>query len=291
MQLDLFLHGADVALRNAVIAALNARDAAAMGDAIDQLRAGYPQECRLADFERLHFEFSSLDQPDHAGAAMEQQLENIETKLLPALQSVIGAGAQRWLEPVYAELAVRASGQPFTRDSAHTHAAGLFLRSGALPEARAAIKQIPSWRRIPEPLAWMTEIALRENAPAEYWPLIAELAWIAPALIEAQFANGATHKAPLSVLRLYQEFCSKAELDTEDDESAWFPAWLLLEHPELLPLLRTAQPHTTPPARCAFLLIDLLLGERMGASPLLVDKRKELRDRAPILFRCYMARR
>ena len=291
MQLDLFLHGADAALRNAFIAALHSRDAAAMGDAIDQLRAGYPQEYRLADFERLQFEFSSLDQADHAGAAIAQQLENIETKLLPALQSVIGAGAQRWLEPVYADLAVRASRQPFTRDSAHTHAAGLFLRSGALPEARAAIMQIPSWRRIPEPLAWMTEIALRENAPADYWPLIAELAWIAPTLLEALFADFRAHNAQRSVLGLYQEFCCKAELDAEEDECAWFPAWLLLEHPELLPLLRTAQPHLIPPARCAFLLIDLLLGERMGTSPSLVDKRKELRDRAPILFRCYMARR
>ena len=193
-------------------------------------------------------------------------MKRIETRLRPALKSVIGAATERWLEPTYGKLAVLATGQTFTRNMAYTHAAALFLRSGALTEARAAIVNIPSWRRQPEPLAWMTEIALRENAAAEYWPLIAELAWIAPTMLaaqlDAQLPNSSAHQALASVLRLYQEFGRKAELDAEDDESAWFPAWLLIEHPELLPLLRTAQPHQTPPVRCVSLLIDLLICER-----------------------------
>lgn len=79
MQLDLFLHGADAALCNDVIAALNIRDDVAMRHAIDQLRACYPQDSHLQDFEKLHFEFSSFDQPEHATASIAQQLERIET--------------------------------------------------------------------------------------------------------------------------------------------------------------------------------------------------------------------
>lgn len=292
MQLDLFLHSADVTLRNAVIAALCARDAEAMRMAMDRLLAEFPNDRNNEDFEHLYSELSALSQEAGSPSAIAQRVERIETRLRPPLQKIIGTdAAQHWIEPVYGELARAASGQAFSRSLAQAHAGGLFLRANELAQARAAVLTIPSWRRIPEALAWMAEIALREDRPDEFWPLVAELAWIAPALLATLLAAGDHRTASASVLRYYREFCSEAEADGESDEIVWFPAWLLTEHAELLPRLRTAHPHDSRPARSAALLIDLLLGERRGLTPAVVDKRQQLRTLAPAIFARYMARR
>lgn len=295
MQFDLFLHSADVGLRNAVVEALRVRDPKAMRAAIDRLCADFPDDGHLDDFEHLFSELSALSRSEPSLAGISEQLERIEEHLLPSVQKLLGAAAaQRWIEPVYLDLARAAAGKPFSRHQSYTHAAGLLLRAGALIEARAAVAEIPSWRRIPEPLAWMAGIALRENEPDEFWPFLAELAWIAPALFAELLASQDARAGSAIVARLYHEFGSKAETDEGDDESdeaAWFPAWLLVEHPELLPFLRTAQQYNSRPARSAALLIDLLIGERQGALPILADKRKQLRDLAPALFHHYMARR
>jgi hypothetical protein len=275
MQLDLFLHSAEVQLRNAVIAALCAHDAEAMRVAMDRLLVEYPNDLHNDDFEHLYTELLALSQNAGSSSAIAQRVERIEKSLRPPLQKMIGTGAaQHWIEPVYGQLARAASGQAFTRSLAQAHAGGLFL-----------------WRRIPEALAWMAEIALREDKPDEYWPLVAELAWIAPALLAALLAAGDQRTASTSVLRYYREFCSEAEADGESDELVWFPAWLMIEHADLLPRLRTAHPYDSRPARSAALLIDLLLGERRGLTPAVVDKRQQLRDMAPAIFSRYMARR
>jgi hypothetical protein len=286
------MHSGDVRLRNDIIEALCAHDANAMRKAIDRLRADFPDDASTDDFEHLFFELSALNQRGRSAPAIAQQVERIGVQLLPPLRKMVGVeAAQRWIRPVYGDLARAACGQAFSRDLANAHAAGLFLRAGELAMARSAVAEISSWRRIPEPLAWMAEIALRESISAEFWPLLAELAWIAPALLDDLLADLPAHGASVLVFRLYREFSAEADIDSENDEAAWFPAWLLVEHSELLPFLRTAHPHNSGPARSAALLIDLLIGERQGTLPSLVEKRKQLRDLAPVLFRRYMAQR
>jgi hypothetical protein len=298
MQLDLFMHSADVGLRNAVVEALRSRDTNAMRVAIDRLRSDFPGDGHLDHFEHLFSTLSTLSRLESSPAGVAEQLERIETQLLPSVRRLLGTdAARRWIEPVYLDLARAIAGKPFSRGLSSTHAAGFYLRAGALGEARAAVVEIPSWRRIPEPLAWMADIALRENSPAEFWPYLAELAWIAPTLFAELLARQDARASTATVVRLYREFGKKAEMDEEDnvsdesDEAAWFPAWLLVEHPELLPFLRTVQHYNSRPARSAALLIDLLIGERQSALPIVADKRKQLRDLAPTLFQHYMARR
>jgi hypothetical protein len=145
----------------------------------------------------------------------------------------------------------------------------------------------------------MTEIAWREEKPAEYWPLSAELAWIAPPL----FGPVLSRAAPEAVRRQYRAFLSEFEASDESGEpvgepacessceSSWFPAWLLVEHSELLEYFRPLDPHPSNPARCAALLVDLLTGERQGLSSRLVEQRLQLRSLAPRLFARYMALR
>ena len=288
MQLDLFLDSADVMRRNAVIDAFLARDATAMRAGIERLRADFPADGSLDDFEHLFSALCAPIGPDVSAEVVARRVQQIEAQLRPSLTRVLGAeAAQRWLEPVYGDIARAVDGQPFTREFAAAHAAGLFIRANQLSSARAAVTQIPSWRRIPEPLAWMTEIALRDKDPDEYWPLTAELAWIAPSLFGEVFPRA----APAADLRLYQAFLAEAEADGESDERVWFPAWLLVRHAGLLGFLRSAQRFDSRPARSAALLVDLLLGERQGLTPTVVSKRQQLRDLAPALFELYMAQR
>jgi hypothetical protein len=292
MQFDLFKDSPDVGLRNAVVAALRARNVGTLREAIDCLRSDFPDDGHLDGFEHLYVECLALHQAEWSSADIARQIERIETQLLPVLKKVIGSNAaQRWIAPVYGDLARAATGQAFSRSEANAHSASLFLRAGELALARAAVEGIPSWRRIPEPLAWMAEITLRQNLPDEYWPLSAELAWIAPALLAPLFAQA----APATLIRLYREFCTEAEdQDGEGDTGSWFPAWLLVEHPDLLPFLRTTHAydsHDSRPARSAALLIDLLIGERQGLTQTMLGKRRQLRELAPAIFERYMVHR
>ncbi|MDR2113618.1 MAG: hypothetical protein LBQ62_11085 [Candidatus Accumulibacter sp.] len=287
MQLDLFRDSHDTCLRNEAIDALRRRDVEALKRAVDRLRASFPDDYSLGDLDLLAG--TALDEtlPDSAPRIAER-LARIDTQLYPALCRVLGEkAARRWLEPLFSRLAGGAAARVFHREHARVYAGALFLRANDLAAARAAIHRVPSWRRIPEPLAWMTEIAWRENNPAEYWPLAAELAWIAPSLFDPLLSRA----APEAVRRLYADFLSGFEPDDEGEhpEAAWFPAWLLVEHGELLEHFRPIDPHPSKPARCAALLVNLLTGERQGLSPGIIEQRQRLRALAPRLFARYMA--
>jgi hypothetical protein len=289
MQLDLFFDSRDTQLRNDAIAALRRRDGDALREGIARLRAEFPDDYALADLDLLADAMAVVEDVRMASAAeIAERLRFIDARLAPALRRLLGGDfADRWLEPLFKELAVRPAARAFRREWASAHAGALFLRGNDLAAARAAILRIASWRRIPEPLAWMTEIAWRENDPAEYWPLSAELAWIAPALFEATLSRA----APDAVRRWHAAFLSGFEADGGGDDSAWFPAWLLIEHGEMLEYFRPVDPHPSNPARCAALLVGLLIGERHGLSPKLVEQRQQLRSLAPYLFARYMALR
>jgi hypothetical protein len=293
MQLDLFFDSRDTQLRNEAVDALRRRDGEALHQAIGQLRAEFPDDYSLADLDLLAGMtlFETVPAPAPAPETAPQiagRLALIDAQLAPALRRLLGEDAAgRWLDPLFNALAARAAAHTFRRERALTYAGALFLRGNDLAAARAAVVRIPSWRRIPEPLAWMSEIAWRENSPAEYWPLAAELAWIAPPL----FASVLSRAAPEAVRRLYGAFLSEFEADDESGAPAWFPAWLLVEHSELLEHFRPVDLHPSSPARCAALLINLLTGERNGLSSKLVEQRAQLRALAPRLFARYMALR
>jgi hypothetical protein len=291
MQLDLFLDSRDTQLRNDAVNALQRRDGEALRQAVARLRAEYPGDYHLADLDLLAGAEGAFENAPKEPARIAERLAFIDTEILPALRRLLGKDdAARWLEPVFNGLAGVPAAGVFRREHALTHAGALFLRGNDLAAARAAVRRIPSWRRIPEPLAWMTEIAWREDRPEEYWPLSAELAWIAPSLFDPLLSRA----APDAVRHLHGAFLSEFESDESDDESrvsVWFPAWLLVEHSELLDHFRLADPHPSAPARCAALLVDLLTGERRGLSPRLVEQRSQLRSLAPRLFARYMALR
>ena len=293
MQFDLFVHSEDVLKRNAVVNALQAHDMSAMRLAIGQLRAMFPGDEALALFEGVFSAISRLEHVAPSSAGIAEAVLLIETALRPSLGKLLGeSGAWRWLIPLHARLAEMASPLPFLRRYAEAHAAPLFMKAGQLAPARAAVESIASWRQIPEPLAMMTEIALRENKAEEFWPMLAELAWIAPPLLKKLVYELRAILPPVvqRCLREFDtEFCADSVAEQQVDEMAWFPAWLLVEHGELLPVLRLAQSNDSPPARSAVLLVNLLLEERQGVRS--TERRQQLRTLSPTLFRNYMARR
>jgi hypothetical protein len=192
------------------------------------------------------------------------------------------------LQPLWRDLARRAATLEFRAEHAEVHAAPLWLRAGDPAAAADAAAGISSWRRIPAPLAWVCEAAWQRDGLDACWGLLAELAWLAPARLDALLKRQVD---PL-LQRLRRRFDAVFEGDGGASDLAWFPAWLLTEKPALAALLGQARPGLQTEAEAGMrLLLDLLHLERQGRQRDLADARRRLRDLQPSLFRAYMATR
>lgn len=287
MQLDIFEHSRDVTLRNAVIDALQARDASSTARTMAELAAEYPDDAMLPAFQTLR---ERLALPVNSPLDRDSLTEIARTTeaTLPAAQRVFGNEGSRWLEPLWAELAVAAAALPFDMRDETLHAAPLFLRARKWREAGAGVESIPSWRRQPAPLAWKIEAAVRIDGVDPVWPLLAELSWMAPRRAEALIER--LQMAELTTL--VRNFNLEFEGEGSDKDFAWFPAWLLIAHPKLAERFRDAQAGAdTRAERCARLVLSLLAFERQGRQAMMIDGRKKLRDSHRMLFERYMRSR
>ncbi|HSM21139.1 MAG TPA: hypothetical protein VK876_02900, partial [Rubrivivax sp.] len=122
------------------------------------------------------------------------------------------------------------------------------------------------------------------------WPLLAELAWLAPGRLGDTIA--ALNDSLLNRLRRRFENDFDAAALPGSDPLAWFPAWLLTEQAALLPRLREARPGKNgEPEQVFRLLLEALGLERQGRQRDLIEVRKRLRDRQPALYAAYMQSR
>lgn len=289
MQLGLFEHSHHVTLRNAVVEAVKRRDADGGEAAVAALGSAYPSDPLLPEMESLCRRVGASPLPDGltpGDAAM--FLQDTEARLEPAARRVLGAAAEAWLAPFWRELARAMAGLPFDPHAEILHAVPLFMRGGDWQAAIAGIEAIPSWRRQPAPLSWMTEARFRADGLEVVLPMIAELAWMAP------------QRARLLSFRLLDPRLERQvrRFDTEFDGSdaqdgfAWFPAWLLIEDGRFAEKLKLAeQGSATPPERCARVVMTLLALERQGRHAEVVDNRRRLRDINGALFAMYMQSR
>jgi hypothetical protein len=285
MQLDIFEHSRDVMLRNAVIDALRQRDASACRQALAVFAAEYRADPLLSAFgllcAKLH---ASVAQPI-ARAAAAALLQETEGVVAAAAHAVFGTAAQDWLGPLWAELAAAIGAYPFDPDLESLHAAPLLLRARLWTDAVSSITGIASWRRQPAPLAWMVEARGRLAGFDDIWPLLAELAWMAP-----QRAQSLAPRLNLPELdALLRSFDGEFEAEGRPDDFCWFPAWALITDGRLAPGLRLAQDGTkTRPERCARIVLGLLSLERQGRHAELIEARRKLREAHPALFARYM---
>ncbi|MCC7485341.1 MAG: hypothetical protein IT529_10180 [Burkholderiales bacterium] len=288
MQLDLFTHGRDVMLQNDVIAALRGRDAARGQKALERFAAEFPDREMIPPLKIL---LATLAVPAIRIADRNKifaRIREIDAVVTPAAERVFGREeAANWLSPVWLSLANAAAGLTFHPECPRVHAAPLFLRSGDWAAAEVQIATIPSWRRIPMPLAWMAEAGFHRGGLESVWCLMVELAWID----SDTFHTLARRLKSRPLHRLLNDF--EAGLgDEENLDPSWFPAWMLITAPEMASVMRQSQAGSgKTPERGARLIMELLALEKQGRHADLVAQRRKLRDLHPGLYKYYMSSR
>jgi hypothetical protein len=290
MQFDLFNDSQIVALRNDVIHAVARADAKAAGLAWDCLRQNCPQDDCLAPLRVLvaAVETDSAEPfRDHEAFGSARCALHLE--IAPAAHRAMGAtDAERWLRARWRALAERAAGLPYRPLHADDHAAPLWLCAGHWQAAADAVAEIASWRRIPAPLAWMLQARLHLLGLHASWPLLAELAWLAPDRLDRVARAVADPIQQALLLKFTQDFDGAGETG----DLAWFPAWALIEQPALAAALTQAQPSQhSAPEQAMRLMLQLLGLERQGRHGEVVEHRKRLRELHGALYAGYMARR
>ncbi len=290
MQLDIFNDSRDVMLRNDAVQALQRRDAPGARAAWRALAAHAPDDEALAPMTVL---LGVMEQPVPTGftshAALSEARHDLEQRIAPAARRLLGereAGA--WLLPLWRQAAGLAASLPFSSERPDDHAACLWLRAEDWRAAMDAAGGIESWRRIPAPLGWMLEARFHIEGLDAVWPLLAELAWLAPTRL-VELAHR-LDDPPLA--KLLRAFGISFEERGDASDLAWFPAWVLTEKPGLSRLLSEAQPgRHTEPEQAMRLLVELIGLERQGRQHDLVHRRKRLRDLHQGLSAAYMKTR
>ena len=288
-------------LRNDVLDALLRRQPGAATTALQALAAHTPGHDALVPLglliQALLQAAADASTPITKHAALAQARAALQQALAPAAQAMLGNIATGWLQPLWRALAVRAATLAFDAQHPDTHAAALWLQAGSADDAAnavQAVQTIPSWRRMPAPLAWMAQARYRLQGLDSTWPLLAELAWLAPARLAS---TTLALQDPL-LQRLLQRFEQDVDLASTDTRTgtshplAWLPAWLLIDQPALLERLRDARTgQDSAPERTFRNLVELLGLERQGRQAELISHRKRLRDAQPALFEAYLRRR
>ncbi len=293
-QLDIFEDSRDLMLHNDVLHALMRRDVEAARVALRAFAGEFPGDPRLRSLARL---IDALDigpvAPFPTCADADAAVGVLQGEVLPAAGSVWPVHeAAAWLAPLWAGLARRAAALPFDPAHVHSHAAALWLQAAAPAEASTAVRTIESWRRKPQPLAWAVEALWRSEGLDAAWPLIVELAWMAPARL-AELSRRVADPAMSRLLRTFDaEFDHGLDSSERGAELAWFPAWVLSSKPALARPLSMAEPgQQSEPEQGFRLLLALLELERQGRHAELIERRKRLMSLHAGLYRAYMRSR
>ena len=290
MQFDLFNDSQSVAWRNDVIHAVAGADAVAARLAWDSLHQNCPQDDGLGPLWVLVTAVATDSAvPFRSHEALADARRVLDQEIAPAEPRVMGTvDVERWLRTRWQALAARAAGLPYQPLQADDHAAPLWLRAGNWQAAADAVTGIASWRRIPAPLAWMLQARLQLQGLPANWPLVAELAWLAPDRLDG-VARAVAEPLLQALLR---QFVQGFDGGDERSDLAWFPAWVLIEQPALAAALTQAQPSQhSAPEQAMRLMLQLLGLERQGRQRELIEHRKRLRDLQASLYNRYMARR
>ena len=291
-QLDIFADSRDVMLRNDLVQALLRRDPRASRRALADLADEYADDALLAPAQVMLDALTVSSAASHSDLPTARQ--HLENQIVPAARRVLGAGdASAWLAPLWRDLAQRHAHLTWNGNQPNHHAAPLWLAAAEWAQAEQSVASIASWRRIPEPLAWMAQARYRQQGLDAVWPLLAELAWLAPQRLATLWANLADPLLNRLRRRFDDNFDPSASYPGDGDQLlAWLPAWMLTLTPALASHLAQAEPgqHTAPEQGMRQML-QLLGLERQGRHHELMAQRKLLRDLSAPLYAAYMATR
>ncbi|HSW04918.1 MAG TPA: hypothetical protein VLK61_10080, partial [Aquabacterium sp.] len=185
-QLDIFNDSRDLALRNDIAQAVLHGELPAAQRSAATLQAEFGGDAVLAPAAVL-IEHLAWQQSTAAGGGADVAevlglRGRLEGEIAAAAAAVLGPqDAQAWVAAQWCWLAGRAATIPWQTGQADAHAAALYLRGRAWPQAAEAVARIESWRRIPLPLLWMAQARWHQDGADAAWPLLAEALWLAPA--------------------------------------------------------------------------------------------------------------
>ena len=293
-QLDIFDDSRDVALRNDLAQALLDGDPVAARRIADSLQAEFGHDPVLAPAAALieyHHWRQSLAADGHLDVATVLDARHrLDGPVATAATAVLGAHeASAWLAGQWRWLAGQAAGIGWHPADVEAHAAALYLRGQAWPQAAEAVMRIDSWRRIPLPLLWMTQARWRGNGADAAWPLLADALWLTPARAAALLPALADTRLDRLVARFEEHFDPAA---ASDADWAWLPAFALVDQPLLADPLSAATPPTqTAPGDAFTVVMALLRLERQGRHHEIVAHRARLRALSATLFAAYMVTR
>jgi hypothetical protein len=294
-QLDIFGDARDVQLRNDLADAVWRDDLPAARAASAALQDEFAGDAALAPAERL-MEHLAAQAVEGAGSPLPaadilQRRTELQSELAAAAHLLMGSeAAPRWLARQWCRLAERAQAVAWHVAHADAHAAALYVEAGAWAQVAEAVGRIESWRRIPQPLAWMTLARWMLGGADAGWPLLAEALLLAPRRGALLLEALAKHDAGLRrIVRAFED-----ELpDAADGEGwAWLPAWAPVHQPLLAGVLAAAQPAGDSAPEQAFgLVLALLRLERQGRHHEIVAQRRRLQGLSGELFAAYMRTR
>jgi hypothetical protein len=287
MQLDIFDHSQDIMLRNDMLAALQRFHAGDARSARQRLEQAFPGDVALEASSAL---IDALEQCSTESFTSHEAARKVVHALAehvqPAALRLLGdeAGSE-WMLPLWRSAAQRAAALSYRAQDRELHAAALWLRAREWRAACDAVAGIESWRRIPVPLGWMAQARLRLDGLDAAWPLIVELAWLAPARLGELWP---VLDDPL-LHRLRRRFDDEFEGRGDDTDLAWFPAWLLTANSGLARVLAAAEPSGhREPEQAMRLLVECIGLERQGRQHDLVASRRRLRALHTGLYDAYM---
>lgn len=281
-QLDLFIDSAQTAAVNALLNALNARDAGKAREAL----------ARLVGMDRDHGQrfyasalISSLEVPAPAGPERGfEQLERMEREWVPAAAALLGARRRDFLAPLWRDIGRALDPAPFDPDHPERHASRAYREGLDWERLRRSVLAVPGYEKAPVLLVRLAEACwrLRERVEAiESWFALCHLAPEAfERLIEAaDFPDWALRNAWRVALEQDLEYAMAPE---------WFPAWMLIEEPGLAAGL--APRHRDDAPSRAFDTVMALLAHR-SLDERGMELRRSLKEIAPGLLERFLARR
>ena len=290
-QLDLFAPESNlgVKLQSDLIEAIRQRNPATIREARDILEARFPDDALLPAASLLQAALLAAPAGETHDAAA-AQIEHLESVITPAAQAALGTGARAWLAPLWQAQARHWAHLGFARQWPTAHSAPLWLRAHQWASARQSITTLsPDWRDNPVALGWMVQ-ALHGEAGTDsqdLWVCLIELAWR-----DTQCFSETARRIDLPALqRLLKPF--EARFASARNSHAWFPAWLVQEHPAATArLIERSRPcGDTPPEAAARLIVRILDVERRADKTLLARLRAQLRERNADLFELHMQSR
>ena len=261
-QLDLFLDSQSVQACNALRLALGKRDPAAARRAHDELAAVDAAHRWLPCAGRL-IEALEAPAPADPEAAL-GMLCRLRGDWTQAAQTILGA-EHDVLVPLWRAVGDALEGGAFDPEHPMRHASYAWMASGAWTRAEQCIRDVPDYRSEPVLLARMAEAAWHQRRGAQAIDHWFALCWLAPEAFHRLMERG---DVPDPFLRRSWERCGDQDVEPAISP-AWFPAWVLVDRPQLARSVAAAK--GTSAAEAAF---NALLALETGKGPAAALRRR-----------------